>query len=368
MPINLNLDNESIKTVIGYIIQYFGWLLAVLIFICALFYPERFEKFAALVLKGLSKIFNNIPIIKKKYIQYDFQSRANSFVNNFLKNELKDFRPMKLKVEWVEDGNIPKSFFDEGKLIVRMRKDDDENKNFVNAAMVFIAENLLIKAKKYISKEQKESIDLFTGKKMFEKEKEELVKQFIEDYLHPKIEDEKIDDLFSKFESIDESGLFFPVFIQEMTFLGEKVFNKRKDDLIFKEVLALVNFLNNYSERKLKEEVENKFLGNYCKFGIIIIGKSDKIYDKGCIPYQTYVKFYRNSNVETLYLIGDIKNKEFIKDFVCTAQFLKEIDFEIFNEKEYYNKICNDKTCWTVKSYLLVIRNNKIKHYHREAK
>ena len=41
------------------------------------------------------------------------------------------------------------------KLIVRMKKHDNQNWNFVHVSMIFIAENLLIKAKRYISKNRK---------------------------------------------------------------------------------------------------------------------------------------------------------------------------------------------------------------------
>ncbi|MCK5465946.1 hypothetical protein KAI56_00395 [Candidatus Parcubacteria bacterium] len=365
MPININFNNEeSVKVFFDCIFAYGGWLLFFMVFVCAVFYPDRFEKFIALVYKILSKIFKTVPVIRKKYIQHDFQSRANSFVNGFLKKEIKGFIPIKLKVEWVSDNEIPKSFLENGKMIVRMRKDDNENKNFVNASMIFIAENLLIKAKRYISKKQKESIDLFVGKKIFEKEKEDVVKEFIEDFLHPKIEEKVVDNLFVKYQSIDNKGLFFSVFIQEMTFLGEKVFNNRKDNLIITEVTNLIEFLNNYSKRKIREEIDNKFSGNYCKFGMIIIGKTDKIYEQGSTPYKRYIEEFAKLNLETLYLIGDIKNKDFIKDFVCGSTFLKEINFVIFNEKEYVGEICDAQECWKVKNYLLVIRNNAIKHYH----
>ena len=365
MPININFNNEeSVKVFFDCMFAYGGWLLFFMVFVCAVFYPDRFEKFIALVYKILSRIFKTVPIIRKKYIQHDFQSRANSFVNGFLKKEIKGFIPIKLKVEWVSDDEIPKSFLENGKMIVRIRKDDNENKNFVNASMIFIAENLLIKAKRYISKKQKESIDLFIGKKMFEKEKEDVVKEFIEDFLHPKIEEKTVDDLFVKYQSIDKKGLFFPVFIQEMIFLGEKVFNNRKDDLIIREVTNLIEFLNNYSKRKIREKVDNRFLGNYCKFGMIIIGKTYKIWEQGNAPYKECIEMFTKSNLETLYLIGDIKNKDFIKDFVCEDTFLKKMNFVIFNEKEYTSEMCDDQQCWKTENYLLVIRNNEIKHYH----
>ena len=132
-----------------------------------LFFPEKFEKFSALIWKWTRFIYKGA---EKKYITHDIQGRVNDYVGANLKNELVGFEPVKLKVEWVNEEQNEEEFISNGQIILRMRKSDNQNKNFVNASMVFVAQNLLKKAKSYISSKQKESIDLFACKKIFEKE------------------------------------------------------------------------------------------------------------------------------------------------------------------------------------------------------
>lgn len=359
---NLNISQETIECIKS-IFKSLGWILFGILFILVVFFIDKIERFVALIYKILSKIFKTIPWIHKKYIKHDFQSSINNFSNGFIKNEIKGFKPINIKVDWVDENQIPESFLKEGKLIVRMKKNSNDNKNFVNAVMVFISESVLPKAKKYISKKQRESIDLYVAKKMFDKKNEDIAIEFVQDYLQPKMEDEKIDNFFAKYEGIDKAGLFFPVFIQEMIFLGNKVFNNRRDDSIIIEVTNLINFLDRRASKKVGQDMDGRFFGEYCKFAVVLVGKVDKIYAEGVRPYKKCIERFIKSGSETLYLVGDIKNKDFIKDFVCNDEFLGEIDFKIFNEKKYTTEICNKEKCWKNDNYLLVVRKNKINHY-----
>jgi hypothetical protein len=132
-------------------------------------------------------------------------------------------------------------------------------------------------------------------------------------------------------------------------------------------VTNLINFLNRRSKKIIGIDMDGRFVGEYCKFAIILVGKVNKIYQQGAIPYKNCIKkFVKSGDMETLYLVGDIKNKEFIKEFVCNKDFLNSLDFNIFNEKKYNSKICNEDECWNVKNYLLIIRKNKINHYFQK--
>ena len=135
-----------------------------------------------------------------------------------------------------------------------MREHTSQNKNFVYASMVFISACVLPKAKKYISKSQKESLDIFVGKKLFEKEKPTVTQQFFDDYFSPKMEKEKVAKLVEKYNLIDKVALFFPVLVEELTFLGEKVFWNKREAQIVDEVTSLIDFLQDYANRESKGE------------------------------------------------------------------------------------------------------------------
>lgn len=116
--------------------------------------------------------------------------------------------------------------------------------------MLYLARSIIPQAKSYISEKQKLSIDLFVAKKILEKEHISIMQQFIDDFLFRGTEDVKVSELFEKYDFIDKAELFFPVLIQELTFLGQKVFAKRKDQTIYEEFTGMVDFLSSYSQRK----------------------------------------------------------------------------------------------------------------------
>lgn len=334
--------------------------LIILFLVYLLFYPEKFEKLSSIIWKYLRLVYKGA---EKKYITHDIQSRVNDYISSSLSKELVGFSPVKLKVEWVDEDQSEEEFISKGKIVLRMRKSDNQNKNFVNASMVFVAQNLLRKAKCYISARQKESIDLFACKKIFEKEKHEILDQFVQDFLLVKNDDKKIANYFERYDFIDKAGLFFPVFVQEMTFLGEKVFAKKRESAIIKEVNELIEFLLKYSQRKIGEENNSlEFTGSYCRFAIIIIGRSRKIISEGKDPYVNRLKKLADCGAESLYLIGNYKNEQFIHNII---ESMTNSKFFMFNSKKY-KAVLNyeDGSSRDVKNYLVVLRSKQIKTYY----
>ncbi len=331
-------------TVIGYLVTH----------------PSKLEKLAALIYKCLKYIIKSA---EYKYVKFDIQGKVNDFSNE-LRKRVPNIEPTKVQLEWIDINQNPEQYSKSGELILRMHKSNNQNKNIVSATFAFVSYSLLRKAKSYIALYQRESIDLFVSFKLFEKERIEILDEFVQNYLKDGLEKEKVDEFYSMFFDLDRAGIFFPVFISEMTFLGEKVFGKKRDnDRIFKEVRALVFFLNRYSNRKVDENDILEFIGEYCKFAIRIIGKWYKIDNKS----QIYINNLRKiaDKVETLYLLGDSANKDFIN---YTVKCCKDtIDYDIYNSFKYNAKIKDRKgLLFDITNYLIVLRSNKIQVYHQK--
>jgi hypothetical protein len=115
---------------------------------------------------------------------------------------------------------------------------------------------------------------------------------------------------------IDGGGLFFSLFLQELGYLGSKVFGKRRDDLIHKEVNNLIDFLKPIAKRKIGDDNDLNFSGDYCRFGLVIVGKPSKL----LTSIQPYVSYIRNQlasqSFETIYLLARKENSKRV-DEVC---------------------------------------------------
>jgi len=351
----------DLKGILEIIFQYGGWPILLILLVYVAVFPDRAEKFSSLVWKCLRGVYRGA---EKKYIVHDIQGRVNDYVNNYLSKEINGFNQVNIKLEWVNEAEDENSFRNNGKIIVRMRKSDNQNKNFVNASMVFIAESVLPKAKRYISSRQRESIDLFIGKKLFETEKEAVLVQFVDDFLKLGNDDDKVGIFLEKYNNIDKSGLFFPIFIQEMIFLGEKVFaaSYSKDE-ITNDVNELIDFLNKYAQRSMGEKVALDFRGKHSKFGIIIVGDNLKVSQQGIYPYMTVTEASFREGMETVYLIGNSRREDFIKD-VCSDDFLSKHGLSVVNNKKYKNFVRNrDSKPIKVETFLVAVRKNDVEHY-----
>jgi len=353
----------SIEELIKYVISYFGS--GGLIILILLFYPEKIEKWSVILWKI---IYFLIKRGEKKIVAHDIQGRVNEF-SRTLKEEFSNFERVGISIQWVTEKENPSEFFKENRLIIRMRQHTDQNKNFVYASMVFISKALLTKTKKYLSPSQRESLDLFVARKLFEKEKPRIVDRFFEDYFSPiAYSSNKIMELLEKYEIIDKVGLFFPVLVQELTFLGEKVFYKPRNEKIITEVTEFINFLKQYAEREIgEEEIPKNFEGAYCRCGIVIIAKQLKREIGDSTPFIRYIQSLVEKKLENIYLLGSASkdNRNFIDQI--SEEIQRKFRLEKYTSKEYKAKIKIKGERKVVNSYLILHRSPEtLRYYDKE--
>lgn len=323
--------------------------------------PDKCEKTLRLVTKLLRYFSKKAELY---YVKYDIQSKLNGFIKT-TKKDVPNLSVTDIRLEWIDENMTQEQFLKSGQLVLRMHNSRNPNRNIMNATLAFVSYSLLIKAKYYLSKYQKTAIDLFASHKILSKENPAAVGELIDCYLRKAMDNHRVSLLYTQFTHIDEAGLFFPIYVNELNFLGEKIFGTAvKKDRIFDEVNNLAAFLNNYSNRKLSQETISEFTGNHCRFAIRIVGKKYKVDTEGSKVYvNNILKIHKN--VETIYLLGDSKNKGFINQVV--SQCLKEISYWVYNKKVYRAKIKGiDGTDFECDNYLVILRSKSPKTFYEK--
>lgn len=308
---------------------------AVVLLLLLLFLPEKIETWSALLWKWLSKLGGAFRFAHKRYVKHDLQGRVNSFVKD-LRKQVPGLAQTKLRIDWVDPSIERKTFIAADQLVLRLRRDDPADHNFIHGAYLFVSDMLLKKAKRYISPSQSEALDLFVCGKLLEAEKPSVVTVFLDEYLHPRTADRKakaavyIDD----FGIIDKAGLFFPVFVEELSFLGDRVFGRRRDDRIISEVDSLIRFLRPIATRQIGDEGDLDHDGQYCRFALVIVGKPSKLLTS-VEPYVSYIrKRLIPQNIETIYILGRLENQARL-DEICTRiddkyECIRQVKFSTF--------------------------------------
>lgn len=330
----------------------------------ALHYQEEVQKYSVFFWKIIRIVWKKA---EKKIVANDIEGRVNKFTMS-LKREMPKLEPSGVQIQWVERGESPSEFISDGRLIIRMREHKNQNKNFVYGSMVFISKVVLVKAKRYISKNQKESLDVFIGKKLFEKEKPQIVDQFYEDFFSPKMDVEKIAELIEKYNVIDKAALFFPVLAQELTFLGEKVFWKRRNSEIIEEVNCVINFLRDYANREVgEEELPKSYEGAYCRCSIVLISKYAKRELGEIDPYIRHIEKLVKGKIENVYIIGPASkdNVQFISEIIRKIE-QENLLHKYAEPRKYKAEIKSGDTRRIVDSYILLLRNPDAVRYFDE--
>lgn len=301
------------ETFVNYLITIFPPLLVFAVLI--LLVPEKVEKWVAMFWYFLSRLGTLFDFAHKRAVKLDIQGGLNDYVKKISK-EIPQISKFKVEVELVDEPLSKKNFLEDDKVILRLRRNDPYETNFVHGAYLFVSTSLLHQAKRYISQSQREALDLYVTTRVLEKEKPSIVGQFLDEYLHPELHDSKSKKTkyYDKFAHIDTSGLFYPVLLEELEFLGAKVFGDRKDEKIITEVDGLVEFLEAISERKVGDDgTDLNHKREYCRFAIMIIGKKFKLTES----MEPYIKFIREKfhvdGIETIYVLGRVENKEYVE-------------------------------------------------------
>jgi hypothetical protein len=306
--------------------------LVVVLVILLLYFPEKIEKWSALLWKALSKIGNVFRFANKKYVKHDLQGRVNDFVRR-LRKSVPEIGQERLRIEWVDPTTPRKSFMDKGQVVLRLRRDDPQDHNFIHGAYLFVSEVLLRKCKRYISPSQCEAVDLFVCTKILETQKPSVVSFFLDEYLHPKTADRrsKISRYIDDFAIVDKSGYFLSIFLHELNQIGNKVFGRARNDLIIGEVDELLRFLKQVATRTIGQETELGFAGKYCRLLIVIVGKPAKLLTS-IEPYVKYIQgVIPKDKPEMIYILGREENKHKLEDLSKTISS----DYECLRRLRY---------------------------------
>jgi len=334
----------QISTPIGSFIVYgipTGIVVAIIIGFLIFRYPEKVQKWVGIIAGFLSFIFRT-----KGYfsIKNEVEGKLNSYVADFEVGTNANFP--RVKIEWIGKDEEEKIVFEDYETIIVIRNKEHRNKNFVHAAYFFTSEVLLKKVKDKLSKSQKKSLNLFTTKNVLERQSASSVEQFMYDYFKPEIErSEKIREYIKKFCDIEKIGLFFPVLIRELDYIGGKVFLSAEDvQEIRSEVNNLIDFLHNFSIRKEHDDTQEIFSGKYTKCAIKIVATILTREANNIESQKQNIEKNFIGGCENVYIIGraEDENRHFMQE---VAKFLlkncKNKKIEKLKEIEFTGEIKN---------------------------
>jgi len=348
--------------------KYFGFPIGVAITSFGAWYfiknPEKFEKWASMIAWMFTRVWKKADYFATKS---EIQGRINSFVSGLEANTTATFPRISLR--WTAKGK-DEIVWEEGRAIIVMRDRKHRNKNLIHAAYLFTAEALLKKSSRHLSKTQKTSFDLFSAKLILEKESESAVEQFMSEYFIPELDkNDAMRELIKQYVHIERLGAFFPILIQELTYLGNKVFLSKPSSEIILEVKSLVDFLEKFAQREVGDTTtQDTFVGKYMRCAIRIVA-SRAVRERGDITsHKDRVNYCVQGKSENIYLIGAAgeENKKFM-DEVAQACLSENDGLEKVRHSQFKGQIKIKGILTNVNTYLIHLRNPRAVGYLYEA-
>ncbi len=294
---------------------------AIVIFLAFLWvkYPDNVKIVLSQIWYVLSFVFKKWA--GRKYVKAHLEGTLGKRIEEINK-EVHGLDADKIKIILVQS-KTREAFIKERTLIIRLQHRENHYENLVNVAVVYAENFLYRKLELHLDGEQRTSINLYTAKSLL-KNRGEAALQFLHKncYLPVAKDNENIQTYFEKLEKIDNRGLFYNVFVQEMVFLGNKVYFKKKPIGINDEVKNFINFLEDFAQRGRGEtKIEKTFLGTNIKVAFVLVAEREKRELRLSKIFVYYIKNQLLSRgIESIYTLGWSANIPFVHTVANTIK------------------------------------------------
>ncbi|MBE0418398.1 MAG: hypothetical protein IBX63_11625, partial [Coriobacteriia bacterium] len=159
-------------------------------------------------------------------------------------------------------------------------------------------------------------MDLYVTGALLDSQRSLVASEFYSAVLQPLVQDdEKLSHLVSTCNEIDRKGYFYPVLVQQLIFLGEKVAVGAARERVHEEVSKFIAWLHARSVRFDKDDtVPLFFRGNFISVGIVLVAKWEKAAAGDATVFANSGVRYANDGFENVYVSGDTEYSQLISD------------------------------------------------------
>ena len=327
-------------------------VISLIIFKYILDHQREFEHWTVIFYQ---KLHDTIPIIRSKVDPYMVASSIQDSVNGIfedLNREAPDVLPHPLKIKWVKSES-PEAFIENGEAIVRLKHYVNQDRNIVDATLLYLNKGLLPQAKVYLDKTLHKSCEYKVATKVFAARRDTgAFAYFIEHELNPAINtDADFKHDLQILENLDSVGFFTRVFLTEVKQAGEKLLGTMPTPAIQQELRNFAEFLQTIATKGPTEEVPLTFKGVRVKVAVVLVAKKETIDSYGIVPYIRRISRSVREGYESIYITG--WGEDFVKSII---EIKKDVEGKIVTILRRYDYPIRERE--QTKAILLVCQSN----------
>jgi len=333
------VNNNEITIVwngIKIILPWSGWILF-FTFLCYIYKnPEKLDEWLAKIDRFLLWLgFKRA----KQFITRDVRTKIKQ-ASKKINKEAEGLITKDVEIIWVNQDNI-ESFLRQGKVIIRMRHYQNQDKNIVNATTHYVLRGVLHTAKIYLPEKIQKAVNLALTKKILAEEQEvgTSTDYFFANILNPSLKsDKELEKIFMIIEKMERKGLFTRILLREIRLMGKKLYPATPTTQDFRETKSFFDFLDTFANIETGNFIRDwEFVRDNIKMGILFVAKIGKIAVEGYEPYIKRINEKINRGAKNIYLFGRKRNNiNAIKEIarIIRAKNSKVKNFRIDKYKE----------------------------------
>jgi hypothetical protein len=261
---------------------------------------------------------------RKKAYSLNIEYALNEVVNE-LKPELPQGWLKRARIEWARKSTP--AYLRDKDLIIRIRPQNDQDLNYLNAIYYFFSSSIFPQTYKVIPLNIKRATSLYLSKRAIEPKRSFLYETFEKHFIESLGDDElTVASYFNDYINIDKYGFFNSAYIREVDTLASSLRISSERKQIEKEIQNIIQHLKkfeNLSQKYLRKEDWYKYL-SATSYGFILVANPEKQKSEGLDPYLNMARQRLRIGVKRLYVFGCHSERSFFYKVIRELNEIKE--------------------------------------------
>lgn len=246
--------------------------------------------------------------------------RMDAVINDFASSamlNLEHIEPVGVRTKWAEgQEGVRAALAADGDVVIYLQPGLPDGENLARAALAFVGRQFIPRAKLSLTTRQRQSLDLYVTGQLLDSQRSLVADDFYGTVLQPLLQtDEKLSGLVESLRDIDKKGYFYPILVQQLVFMGEKVATGISKDQVHEEISKFVSWLQARALRVDKDDtVPLYFRGTLISCGIVFVAKWEKALSGDASAFANSGVRYASDGFESIYVIGDTDYSRLIQE------------------------------------------------------
>lgn len=282
--------------------------------------PNLLKRLSATALRGVPNLPNSL---KRRAVKNELEGEINAAFKDFGK-DVEGLIGPEIKITWLSPGEDARErFFSSGKAYLKLDFSENQERNLVEAALVYSRDYLLEATRQFLPRPLMRAIDLtFIDELLLRRNAVRSRVYFNQEVLPRELSvAPETEQYMDRLALISQHGLFIRVLWPELRDYPGHVATRLRRRSHQEQADAFIDFLaKSAQDREALTQSGLVHIGETIRVGIVLVGSPYKLQSAGTRPYVRRVALNNERGCRTVYLIGYNKGVHYVTPIAKESQ------------------------------------------------